>query len=106
MGILAISAAGSRPPRRNPSESISARSRVARIQNELSRPRSASLVMLLGSVLRLAPRTSASSVLVSPAWSASPNVGHGELVEKLQSALGEDYRAPGEEKTLALTEAA
>ena len=30
----------------------------------------------------------------------------GELVEKLQSALGADYRAPGEEKTLALAEAA
>ena len=30
----------------------------------------------------------------------------GELVEKLQDALGADYRAPGEEKTLALAEAA
>ena len=29
----------------------------------------------------------------------------GELVEKLQSALGADYRAPGDEKTLALAEA-
>ena len=30
----------------------------------------------------------------------------GELVEKLQDALGADYRSPGEEKTLALAEAA
>ena len=30
----------------------------------------------------------------------------GELVEKLRDALGADYRAPGEEKTLALAEAA
>jgi hypothetical protein len=30
----------------------------------------------------------------------------GKLVEKLQNALGEGYRAPGEEKTLALAEAA
>ena len=30
----------------------------------------------------------------------------GELVEKLQDALGADYRAPGEEKTLALAGAA
>jgi len=29
----------------------------------------------------------------------------GELVEKLQDALGENYRAPGEEKTLALAAA-
>ena len=31
---------------------------------------------------------------------------NGELQEKLRDALGEDYRAPGEEKTLALTTAA
>ena len=29
----------------------------------------------------------------------------GELVQKLQDALGEHYRAPGEEKTLALASA-
>ena len=31
---------------------------------------------------------------------------NGELYEKLRDALGEGYRAPGEEKTLALAEAA
>jgi monothiol glutaredoxin len=31
---------------------------------------------------------------------------NGELYEKLRDALGEDYRAPGEERTLSLATAA